>query len=65
MHMQAVRFLSVVSLLVAVVLLVVSVSGAFWPSTPIGDIGMLSTVVIFALFGVVGLALARQHAHAS
>ncbi len=28
-------------------------------NTPVGDVGMLSTVLVFVLFGVVGLALHR------
>lgn len=28
-------------------------------NTPVGDVGMLSTVLVFVLFGVLGLALHR------
>lgn len=48
--------LSIVALLVAAVVFILPV--AAW-GTPVTDIGMMSTFVVFLLFGVFGLWLAR------
>ncbi len=52
--------LGIVSLVIGVLLFAVSVGGVFWPATPVSDLGMLSTVFVFILFGGLGLLLHKQ-----
>lgn len=52
--------LAAASLVVGLLILVVALTGLFWPATPVGDIGMWSTVGMFLLLGVLGMLLARR-----
>lgn len=54
--MRATLPLSLISLAVGLFLFVFTVL-VF--DTPVGDVGMLSTVIVFLLFGIVGLVLHR------
>lgn len=56
------RMLSVASLVFAVVYYLVAVSGLMWNATPLLDVGIVATCGIFALFGILGLALTKSTA---
>lgn len=54
--------LGAATLLFGIVFFVVSVTGMLWPSTPVGDVGLLSVVSVTCLLGIGGLALSRYPA---
>ncbi len=57
--------LSIASIAFGVILYLTSVLGLFFEAaSPPGDVGLLSTVGIFVLFGVLGLLLANARAEA-
>ena len=55
----AARWLSLLALLFGVGLYLLGVSGALWPASPPGDVGLVATSTVFALFGLLGLLLSR------
>ncbi len=63
--MDLIKPLSFVSLAIAVILYLASVTGIFYgAATPPGDIGLVSTTLVFLLLGAAGLALDRVRAAA-
>ncbi len=60
MNTAVTKTLSFASLAFGAILYLVSVTGvAYEAATPPGDIGLVSTVLVFLLFGVFGLLLVR------
>ena len=59
MNQKRLTILSWASLAFGVVLYLIGVSGIFWPATPPADVGLLASSLVFVLFGVVGLRLAK------
>ncbi len=59
--MDTQKTLSITALVVGLLVLLVSVALL---STPITDVGMLSTTLVFVLLGVLGLALGKQQTKA-
>lgn len=62
MAQNTATILGIAAALFGVLLFLTSVTGVFWPATPVSDPGMLWTSVIFVLLGIVGFALGRQQA---
>lgn len=62
--MQLSKVLSLASLVVGVLYYLVGVLGLLWPKSPPGDVGLVSTAVVFILFGLVGLLVDRKPAQA-
>ena len=52
--------LSLACLVFGIGFYLVGVAGLLWPKTSPADVGLLSTCVVFVLFGVLGLLLARE-----
>lgn len=62
MKLTPATVLSILCLVFGVGLYLIGVAGLLWPSTSPTDVGLLSTSIVFALFGVLGLLLAREQA---
>ena len=62
MHVS--KIVSVVCIAVGVLFYFQGVLGLLWPKSPPMDVGLLSTSVLFILFGLVGLLLDRKTAAA-
>jgi uncharacterized membrane protein YiaA len=59
MNQRRLNILSWLSLGFGVVLYLVGVTGLLWPATPPTDVGLLASSLVFVLFGVIGLRLAK------
>lgn len=60
MQKNMTTILGIASAVFGLLLFLVSVTGVFWPATPVTDPGMLSTTMVFVLFGVLGFFLGKQ-----
>ncbi|MGB0653181.1 MAG: hypothetical protein ACPGQL_08265 [Thermoplasmatota archaeon] len=66
MEKDVTTILSFVSIAFGVLLYLASVLGLFYDNaTPPADIGLLSTVLVFVLFGVFGILLSKARAEAA
>ncbi|HUR63630.1 MAG TPA: hypothetical protein VM241_04025 [Candidatus Thermoplasmatota archaeon] len=62
MHLS--KVLSLASIVLGVLFYLAGVLGLLWPKSPPMDVGLLSTSVLFVLFGLVGLLLTPKTAAA-
>jgi hypothetical protein len=55
MHLS--KVLSLASIVLGVLFYLTGVLGLLWPASPPLDVGLVSTSVLFVLFGLVGLTM--------
>ncbi len=60
MQKNTTTILGIASAVFGLLLFLVSVTGIFWNPTPVNDPGMLSTTMVFVLFGVLAFFLGKR-----
>ncbi len=62
MQKNTTTILGIASAVFGLLLFLTSITGVFWPATPVTDPGMFWTSMMFVLFGVLAFFLGKRQA---